>query len=61
MVAVPASVVSGVTVLVPVPLAALLTVTLGLAPIGVSVPTALDFCLVVQVAAPVVVVARPAV
>src|SRR5579872_2226212 len=44
---------------VPEPSAALLTVTDGEAPIAVSVPPAVDFSFVVQLAAPVVVVATP--
>ena len=45
---------------VPVPSAALLTVTDGCAAMFVSVLPAVDFCFVVQLAEPVVVVAMPA-
>ena len=61
MVAVPASVASGVTVFVPVPSAALFTVTNGCEAMFASAPPAgVERSLVVQLAAPVVVVAMPA-
>src|SRR5579872_6059720 len=56
---VPASTGEPETEFVPVPSAALLTVTDGEAAIAVSVPPAVDFSFVVQFAAPVVVVATP--
>src|SRR5579872_8631 len=46
-------------VTVPAPSAALFTVTDGDAPIAVSVPPAVDFCFVVQLALPVAVGATP--
>src|SRR5437868_2921435 len=56
---VPASTGDGETDTVPVPSAALFTVTDCCAATLVSVPPAVDFCFVVHCAAPVVVVATP--
>src|SRR6266536_1469153 len=55
----PASTGDGETETVPLPSAALLTVTEGWEARLVSVPPAVDFCFVVHVAAPVVVVTTP--